>query len=119
MHNISSKNRKFPANSFSDSRIILIFAHKLQFIMSEETKDIEEITMTASEPTAVVDYSRPSVLDNFDYDFGNVDFGYAKTEAELRDALNRVDSLRDDQSQWGTFSEMMSDFQKEHSEWFR
>ena len=87
--------------------------------MSEEVNDIEETTMIASEPTAAVDYSRQSVLDNIDYEFGNVDFGYAKTEAELRNALNRVDSVRDDQSQWGTFSEMMSDFQKEHSEWFR
>ena len=87
--------------------------------MSEEVNDIEESTMIASEPTAAVDYSRQSVLDNIDYEFGNVDFGYAKTEAELRNALNRVDSVRDDQSQWGTFSEMMSDFQKEHSEWFR
>ena len=87
--------------------------------MSEEIKDLDSKSMMVSEPTAIVDYSKHVVLDDFDYDFGHVDFGYAQSEKELREALRRIDSIRDDQSQWATFSEMMSDFQKEHSEWFR
>ena len=51
--------------------------------------------------------------------FGGVDFGNAKSVDELCEVLERIDETRNDPSQWGTFSEMMSDFQKEHSEWFR
>ena len=87
--------------------------------MSEDIKDIEQKPLMASEPTVGIDYSTQSVLDDIDYDFGNTDFGYAKSEEELRDALKRVDVVRDEPSQWGTFSEMMSDFKKEHSEWFK
>ena len=44
---------------------------------------------------------------------------YAKSTQELREALARVDITRNDQTRWGTFSEMMSDFRKEHSKWFK
>lgn len=71
-----------------------------------------------SEPIGAVAYAE-DVIDDVDNDFGGVDFGYAKSVDELREALARVDETRNDPGQWGTFSEMMSDFQKEHSEWFR
>ena len=44
---------------------------------------------------------------------------YPTIDEELREALARIDATRNDQNRWGTFSEMMSDFRKEHSEWFR
>jgi hypothetical protein len=82
------------------------------------TIDEEESVGKVSEPIGAVSYAE-DVIDDIDYDFGGVDFGYAKSAEELREALARIDATRNDQNRWGTFSEMMSDFRKEHSEWFR
>ena len=47
-----------------------------------------------------------------DYDFGDTDFGYAKSVEELNVALDHADAVRNDSSHWRTFPEFIKDFKQ-------
>lgn len=71
--------------------------------MSEEIKDIEMKADSVSEPTAGYALKGDAATDinpEADYDFGEKDFGYARSVEELELALDEADAERSNPEKW-------------------
>lgn len=71
--------------------------------MSEEIKDIKTKTDSVSEPTvgyALKEDATIGIDSEVDYDFGDKDFGYARSVEELELALDEADAERSSPEKW-------------------